>query len=147
MQADEQEDVAAIRAVIGRQFASLCWGAGQEPGWQAFRADFLPGAALYPAARPARPQSVDAFVERMKGLAGSTLASFHEAVLGTRVQVFGNVAVALAACENTENGSTARRAVEMMLLVREGGRWRIAAQAWDKETESNPIPPELLAGD
>jgi hypothetical protein len=34
----------------------------------------------------------------------------------------------------------------MMLLVRQDGRWRIAAQAWDKESEGQPIPPDLLAG-
>jgi hypothetical protein len=65
---------------------------------EAFAADFLPDASLHPAARPARRQTAAAFVERMKGLAGTKLHSFREGVLGT-VRVFGNVAVALAACD------------------------------------------------
>jgi hypothetical protein len=57
-----------------------------------------PDATLHPAARPAKRQTVEAFVERMKGLAAIMLHSFKETVLGTDVHVFSNVAVALAAC-------------------------------------------------
>jgi hypothetical protein len=32
----------------------------------------------------------------------------------------------------------------MMLLVKSEGHWKIAAQAWDKETNTVPIPDELL---
>ena len=66
----------------------------------------LSGGDTLPAARPAQRQSVEAFVERTKGLAGTKLRSFHETVLGTEVRVFGNVAVALAACEMAENNGT-----------------------------------------
>jgi hypothetical protein len=64
-------------------------------------------------------------------------------VLGTHVGVFGNVAVALAACENTENGSTVTRNVEALLLVKDG-TWKIAAQAWDKADAARPVPAELV---
>ena len=39
----------------------------------------------------------------MKGLAESRLQSFKEDVLGHQVSVFGNVAVAVAGCQITEN--------------------------------------------
>ena len=70
------------------------------------------------------------------------LRSFREGVVGT-VRVFGNVAVALAACEMTKIDAEVSRGVEMLLLVKTDGAWRIAAQAWDAEGPSKPIPPHL----
>ena len=147
MHADEHgDDVRAIEALIARQFASLGWGPDTPAGWDAFAADFLPEASLYPAARPARRQTVQAFVERMRGLAGTKLRTFREAVLGTEVRVFGNVAVAVAACETTENGADVSRGVEMLLLVKDDGAWRIASQAWDTEGPSKQVPEHLVSG-
>ena len=80
----------------------------------------------------------------MKPLEGTKLRSFAEAVLGTEIRVFGNVAVALAACEMTENGADVQRGVEMLLLIRNAGAWQIVAQAWDTERPSQPIPMQLL---
>jgi ketosteroid isomerase-like protein len=141
------EDVQAIEALITRQFASLDWTPGAPANWDAFAADFLPDAPLYPAARPAKAQSVQAFTERMKGIAGGKLRTFHESLAGVRVHVFGNVAVAVAVCEMTENEADVKRSVEMLLLVKTEGAWRIAAQAWDPETPEKPIPAELLGGE
>ena len=146
MQSDTNgEDTRAIRELVARQFASLNWSPERSADWKAFAADFQSDATLYPAARPAKVQTVQAFVERMKGLAETKLRSFQEAVLGTQVHVFGNVAVAIAGCEIVENTSDVTRGVEMMLLVKEEGTWRIVSQAWDKESAANPIPPTLLA--
>jgi hypothetical protein len=63
--------------------------------WNTFAADFVPGACLYPAARPAKRQTPEDFIERMKGVAATSLRSFKEAALGSRIRVFGNVAVAV----------------------------------------------------
>jgi hypothetical protein len=38
------------------------------------------------------------------------------------------------------------RGVEMLLLVRDEGQWRIVSQAWDTENPSKPIPASLTAG-
>jgi ketosteroid isomerase-like protein len=65
-------------------------------------------------------------------------------MLGAEIKVFGNVAVAMAACENTENGTTITRNVEALLLVKEDGAWKIVSQAWDTESETNPVPAHLL---
>jgi hypothetical protein len=145
MQADEHgDDVQAIEAVIARQFASLSWTPGTSADWDQFVADFFPEASLYPAARPAKRQSIEAFTERMKGLEGTKLRSFEEAVLGTEISVFGTVAVALAVCEMTENGAEVHRGVEMLLLIKNAGAWQIVSQAWDTESPSQPIPMRLL---
>lgn len=104
----------------------------------------LPGAPLYAAARPVKSQSAQDFVDRMKGLAGTKLRSFAEAVLGVEVRVFGNVAVAVAGCEITENDADVTRGVEMLLLVKDAGAWWIAAQAWDTERDGRRLPVDLL---
>ena len=143
---DDSGDIRAIEAVIARQFGAMNWSPEAPPDWAAFAVDFFPGAALFPAARPATPQTVEAFVERMGELAGSRLRSFAQRVLGTEIQVFGNVAVAMGACENVENETEVVRGVEAFLLVKDDGVWRIASQAWDTESASNPVPDRLLAG-
>src|SRR5829696_5684338 len=122
MEAEEHgDDVRAIERLIARQFGSLTWTPETSANWDAFAADFFPEASLYPAARPAQRQTVEAFVERMKGLAGTKLRSFHETVLGTEV-----------------------RGVEMLLLLKNEGVWRIVSQAWDTESPSKPIPGDLV---
>jgi hypothetical protein len=136
--------VSAIKRVMGRQFRSLSWSREKEADWNGFAETFLPGATLFPAARPVKLQTVDDFMERMKRLrAEGKLATFEETPLGCEVRVFGNVAVAFAACEMLENGSTVTRDVSATILVRESGNWRIAAQAWDIENEDRKIPAHL----
>jgi hypothetical protein len=138
------ENHDAIRGIIERQFGSLTWTAVSSPDWSAFERDFLPGGSLYPAARPAKSQKPEEFVERMKGLAATRLRSFKEVPLGHEIRVFGNVAVAVAVCEITENEAQVTRSIEMMLLVKTEGRWQIVSQAWDTEGVSKPIPADLL---
>lgn len=139
-------DVAAIRAVIARQFASLSWGPGRPAAWHVFAEDFLPGAPLYASARPASAQSVSEFVARMQRLSETDLRTLAETLLGAEIRVFGSIAVAAAACGMRENGGEATRTVEMLLLVKTDGAWKIAAQAWDKESAAARIPANLLGG-
>jgi hypothetical protein len=137
-------DNEAIRHLIARQFNSLCWTPNNSADWKMFAADFAPWASLYPSARPAHPQTVENFVERMKGLEETSLHTFFEAPLGAVVYVFGNVAIAAAGCEMTENGTKVSRGVEMMLLTKDENGWKIVAQAWDTEKNAGfHIPNEL----
>ena len=137
-------DERAIRELIERQFRSLSWSPESDAGWAEFAGDFMPAAPLYAAARPARSQTVDEFTSRMKQLAASTLPSLEETLRGYKISVFGNVAIALSVCELNENNAKTSRNVEAMLLIRDDGQWRIAAQAWDTETDDRPIPEDLL---
>lgn len=140
----EDADISAIRQVM-RQELSLSWSSDEGADWEAFADTFLPSAALFPAARPARTQSLDEFIDRMKRLrAEGKLAAFKVTPLGCDVRVFGNVAVAFAACEMLEGDSTVNREMNATILVRENGVWRIAAQAWDVENEANKIPDDLM---
>ncbi|HEU4770871.1 MAG TPA: hypothetical protein VFS68_01830 [Candidatus Udaeobacter sp.] len=138
------DDQKAIEAIVARQFGSLNWTPDKPGEWTDFIADFLPGALLFPSARPAKSQTPDDFVLRMKGLAGSRLQSFKEDVLGHQAFVFGNVAVAVAGCQITENDKEVSRGVEMMLLIKQEGQWYIVAQAWDMENDSKKLPSELI---
>ena len=65
------DDRRDIENIIARQFRSLNWGSEQAADWDAFISDFLPGALLYPAARPVKSQTPVEFVKRMEGLASS----------------------------------------------------------------------------
>lgn len=138
------DDVSLIKGIVGNQFRSLAWTRDEDADWEAFAEGFRPDARLFPAARPVKSQTIDQFIERLKGLrAEGRLMSFRETPLGCTVRVFGNVAVAFAACEMLENNSTVTRDVSAIVLVRDAGAWRIVAQAWDVETEANRIPDDL----
>lgn len=139
------DDERAIETIIRRQFGSLNWKPGVAADWDAVMRGFAPEATLYPSARPARSQTPNAFVQRMQGLAASGLQSFRETVLGFSIRVFGNIAAAVVACEMEENETAISRNVEMMLLVKSDGEWRIVSQAWDAATASRPVPADLLA--
>ena len=79
----------------------------------------------------------------MDGVAQGALRSFEEKTLGMRVLVFGNVAVVLAASEMLENGTEVNHDVSGYLLLKDEGRWRIAAHAWDKASDQRPVPEHL----
>lgn len=141
----ENDDIRAIRTLIAAHFNGLRWTPDTRPDWAAFSADFLPDASLFPAARPARRQTLDAFITRMNGVAKGALRSFEEKTLGTRILQFGNVALALSASEMLENGSEVNRDVHGYLLVKSDGQWHIAAHAWDHANEQTPVPEDLRA--
>ncbi len=140
---NESGDARAIRALIGAHFQGLRWTPGTSADWDAFASDFLPDASLFPAARPVRRQTLEAFIARMSGVAQGTLRSFEETTLGMQILVFGNVAVVLAASRMLENDTEVNHDVSGYLLVKSDGTWRIAAHAWDHATEQNPVPENL----
>ncbi len=137
-------DESQIRALIGGHFDALKWSPGSNPDWKTFSTDFLPEAQLFPAARPAQAQSLNEFIERMNRVAQGSLKDFEECTLGMTIQRFGNIAVVMAASEMLENKEEVNHDVSGYLLVKSEGRWRIAAHAWDKASEDNPVPEQLL---
>jgi ketosteroid isomerase-like protein len=140
---DETDDVRAIKTLIDAHFDGLRWSPGVRTDWTTFAADFLPDASLFPAARPARRQTLEAFITRMNGVAEGALSSFEEKTLGMQVLVFGDVAVVLAASEMLENGTELNHDVSGYLLLKNEGKWRIAAHAWDHASEQRPVPEHL----
>ena len=137
--ADETE----IRKLIGAHFDGMKWTPTTEAEWGRFSRDFLPGAALIPAARPAQVKTLEQFIERMKGVAQGSLRSFEERTLGMQILSFGNVAVVLAASEMVENGAEMNHDVSGYLLVKSEGKWQIAAHALDGANDEKPVPDHL----
>jgi len=121
------DDVQAIRALIARQFSSLSWAPNKPANWDGFVADFLPNALLYAAARPVKPQTLEQFVARMKRLSETELNALKETVLGVEISVFGNIAAAVVGCSMKENEQNESQTVEMLLLVKDRGEWRVSA--------------------
>lgn len=142
----ENDDLQAIRSLIGAHFQGLHWTPTTSADWDTFSADFLLDASLFPAARPARRQTLDAFITRMNRVAQATLRSFEEKTLGTQILQFGNVAVVLSASEMVENGTEVNHDVSGYLLVKSEGKWRIAAHAWDHASDQMPVPELLRRG-
>ncbi len=128
---EDEGDEDAIRALIRDHFKGLKWTPTTPADWNTFAADFLPEATLFPAARPVQAKTLESFIERMNGVAQSSLRSFEEHTLGMQLLVFGNVAVVLAASEMVENEAEVNQDVSGYLLVKSEGAWRIAAHAWD----------------
>ena len=89
---------------------------------------------------------MQAFVARMQGLAATKLRSFEEAVLGSEVHVFGNIAVALAACEMTENDGDTNRGVEALLLIKDAGCGESYRRRGIRRARTKPIPLHLVGG-
>jgi ketosteroid isomerase-like protein len=140
---EDRSDENTIRALIGAHFQGMKWTPTTRADWSRFAADFLPDASLFPAARPARAKTLNAFIERMKGVAQGSLRSFEERTLGMQVQVFGNVAVVMAASELVENETEMNHDMHGYLLVKDEGEWRIAAHAWDQASEQKPVSEHL----
>jgi len=145
MAVDENHDLQAIRRLIGEHFNGLRWTPDSRPDWAAFSVDFLPDALLVPAARPARRQTLDAFIARMNGVAQGKLRTFEEKTLGMQILRFGNVAVVLSASEMLENGTEVNHDVSGYLMIKTEGKWRIAAHAWDHASDQMAVP-EVLRG-
>ncbi len=56
---------------------------------------------------------------------------------------FGNLAVVLSASEMIENGAEVNYDVHGYLLLKDEGKWRIAAHAWDHASDRMPVPEHL----
>jgi hypothetical protein len=139
-------DESAIRELIRSQAKRLSWTRDTPADWESFKNGYLPNALMIASSRPARTQTVDEFLTRMKALSAGSLRSFAETALNGDVHVFGSIAVAIIAGETLENESEKNRDVSGYLLVKDGGGWRIVAQAWDKETTERRIPPAMSTG-
>jgi hypothetical protein len=136
-------DEGEIRALISEHFEPMHWGTENEPDWESFRSDFLSGALLCGAARPAQLRTLNGFIERMETIARTNLQTFEEHTRGMNILRFGNVAVVLAMSEMLENGTDVNHDISGYLLVKSEGRWSIAAHAWDQAGDETSVPDDM----
>lgn len=137
-------DEAEIRRLITEHFEAMRWSEDTEPDWDRFRDDFLSGALLCGAARPAQPRSLESFIDRMETVARKNLSSFEEHTHGMKLLRFGNIAVVLAMSKLLEDGKDINHDISGYVLVKSDGRWSIMAHAWDQADENNPVPDDFL---
>lgn len=127
-----KQDLDAIETRICEQFDALNWSPNSRLDKRLFTSGFMPESQLVPAKRPAAFCSVPEFLNRMQSLQDEgALTHFSERGTLLMIRIVGNIAVALAGCEMTENLSEVTRDVSAFLLIKSDGRWQIAAQAWD----------------
>ena len=136
-------DEAEITLLIKNHFEGMRWTRDKPPDWRRFSSDFLAGASLFPAARPVQIKTLEPFLERMNGVAAQTLHTFEEHTLGMQILAFGTIAVVLAASEMFENETETNHDISAYLLVKNEGKWLIAAHAWDKAIAERPVPDYL----
>lgn len=138
------DDERELRALTAAGLEAISWDDETAPDWTTFFGPYVPGAVLCPSARPAATVTPEAFRARMDAQrASQALRSLVETPLGTRVEVFGNVAVVLSAFEARVNGGGPGRGVNAYLCVKDAGAWKVVAVAWDNESATVPLPPAL----
>lgn len=137
-------DIEEIGAVCPRLYEAVGWSAGKAPDWAAFRDCCHPQILLVPLGSGApTPIGLEAFIEGMEGQRTSgAVRQLSEVETGREVTGYANLASVRSSFIATING-VERRGVTFAHLVRENGRWRIVATAWENEREDDPLPSEL----
>lgn len=150
MSADPHEVVLAL-------YEAISFPAGGVPDWDRARGLFLPGARLVLPNMPGREglyaRSVDEWIADFEaGRVKRGARGFHESETAVQVASFRDLAHVLSAYESRWHASDPRpfvRGLNSFQLVRHatdtGGRWRIAAIAWDVEGDGWELPADLSA--
>jgi hypothetical protein len=131
---------------LGRMMMSaLSWSTAEAPNWDSFRSLFHRDARLVPAARPAAPVPLEAFIDRMDGQRSSgALPDFREEHVAMKVHVFGNVATVLQTYQTIINKGAPGYGISAMTWIRENGVWLCMSMAWDAVSEDKHVPQEYL---
>lgn len=137
------DNIKEIETVVEQLFGAISWSASSPPDWKAFSDCCLPGAKLFPASRPVNPTDLLPFIEMMQGQYEGDLKDFDEAVTGHHVRVFGNIAIAFSGYTQRINGGDLTRGVNGFVMIRNDGKWKIAAMCWDGEKEGAQVPEDL----
>jgi hypothetical protein len=146
MTASKSDDVQAIARLLENAFDAISWTPEKAPDWATFFAPYLDGANLVPSARPAVLTDPDTFRTRMDAQRDDgALSHLEEQSAGLFVKVFGSIAIAANAFRGQVNRSAEIGGVNMYLLVKTDGGWKIACVAWDNSSPDQPIPEEFLA--
>lgn len=134
--------------------------AGSVPNWDRVRSFFVPEAVV--VLRTGRTSTsvftLDGFIkdfvdfyETPRKYGDAPLVpranGFTEKVLATRAQEFGEIAQVAVLYEAQIVGLSRppTRGVDLWLLTRQGGRWRIAAVVNEVVSADRPLPPDLFA--
>lgn len=143
-------DVASPESLVAALYDVISGPAAAERDWDRFRGLFLDGARMVVGSGmeggpEARGRITVATVEEFVAAAAPQYreAGFWERETAGRVDRFGNVAQAWSTFESRVGAADSEpvaRGINAIQMVREAGRWRIAAIAWDVEAPGRRIP-------
>jgi hypothetical protein len=146
---------ASPREVVRALYEAISFGAGEAPDWERARGLFLAEARLtlpnMPRHEGIYSRSVDEWIADFEASrADWPEKGFHESEVAVRSVRFRDLAHVLSAFESRfspDDPGPFMRGLNSFQLVRHaeqtGGRWRIAAIAWDVETEGAELPADL----
>lgn len=145
-------DVASPESLVAALYDVISGPADEERDWDRFRGLFLSDARLIMGRRPdggpgAGEELAVADIEEFIPAATAQYAEdgFWEREIAGRVDRFGHVAHAWSTFETrvgSPDSEPVGQGINSVQMVREAGRWRIAAITWDVELPGQRIPRE-----
>lgn len=142
--------IPAAEAAVRTLYDLVTFEAGAMPNWDVLRSLFLPEAVI--VLRTSRAATtvftVDGFVNDFVQFierANVEQTGFVETILRTETMVFKDMAHVLVLYEASIPGSgrPPQPGVDSFQLIRQDGRWRIAAVLNDVPDPANPVPEAL----
>lgn len=153
--AKTDEAPVSPREVVRALYAAISFRSGEAPDWERARELFLPEARLtlpnMPRHEAIYSRSVEEWIADFEASRAEwSDKGFQEREVAARAVRFRDLAHVLSAYESRfaqDDPEPFMRGLNSFQLVRHaeqtGGRWRIAAIAWDIETEGERLPGDL----
>jgi hypothetical protein len=141
------KETAAIKAVITEMYAMISGPAGPRD-WSRQKHVFHPSAKMmrtgvdHALAAWIKIMSLEEYRQNTTPIFATQ--GFYEHEIGSRIEIFGNMAHAWSAYEariGADDDKPERRGVNSIQLYRdETGAWRIISMIWDNEREGLALP-------
>lgn len=135
----------AIRSMIDELYTSFCFDTGAQADWEAMQSLFAEGANFASPIRegaPVRIQDAQAFIADFKAWVDGSAEGFHERIIKTQIEAFGNVATAAVTFEGfvPGNDEVQTLGLDNLQLVLDRGQWKLASFSTQYASESLPMP-------